>query len=416
MKELTTDSTSEWIFSALKWADQNYSFISYHQNNGRTYPYGGFKHLLAIGKEKQVIDSSIPFESLGSYQNQWLFGYLGYDLKNSIENLKSTNEDYLAFDEIVFFSPEYLFEIHDNKIVLLKGNEAVWSSIEKFEASPLKPKFGSQQAHFSRSEYIHSVNQLIAHIIEGDCYEINLCQGFHGQLKVVSPVDAYFRLNTLSPKPFSCFQKFEHHYILCASPERFLKKESNQLISQPIKGTRPRGKDHAEDIRMIEDLRTDQKEKAENLMIVDLVRNDLAKSSKSGSVKVEELFGIYSFEQVHQMISTVTSKLSSDISGIEALKNAFPMGSMTGAPKIKVMELIEAYEKSKRGAFSGASGYIEPNGNYDFNVLIRSLFLNTKKQMYGFHVGSAITYDAIAEKEYDECLLKAKAIIQLLSE
>ncbi len=416
MKEIQPSSIIVWIETALKWADQHYSFISFHQDNGRTYPYGGFKNLLAIGNSQIPLDRSNPFNSLDKYKDQWLFGYFGYDLKNSIEDLSSKNTDHLAFEGSNFFCPEYLFEIQEDKVVLLKGDETVWSRVEQFSASTHKSSFGSFQSDFSKSDYIETVEKLISHIEEGDCYEINLCQGFHGEIKEIYPVDAYLTLNELSPKPFSCFQKFREHYILCASPERFLKKELNKLISQPIKGTRPRGKSQSEDIRLIEDLRTDKKEKAENLMIVDLVRNDLAKSSNSGSVKVEELFGIYSFQQVHQMISTVTSTLSADVTGIEALKNAFPMGSMTGAPKIKVMELIEDYEHTKRGAFSGASGYIEPNGNYDFNVLIRSLFLNTKKNIYGFHVGSAITYDAIPAKEYDECLLKAKAIFQLLTE
>jgi para-aminobenzoate synthetase component 1 len=153
---------------------------------------------------------------------------------------------------------------------------------------------------------------------------------------------------------------------------------------------------------------------AENLMIVDLVRNDLAKSSKPGSVKVEELFGIYSFKQLHQMISTVSSIKRENVDPVEVIKNAFPMGSMTGAPKIRAMELIEKYETTKRGVYSGASGYFTPEMDFDFNVLIRSIFYNDTANKLSFQVGSAITYDADPEYEYKECLLKAKAIFEIL--
>ena len=221
-------------------------------------------------------------------------------------------------------------------------------------------------------------------------------------------------MNRLSPKPFACIQKFDDHYIISASPERFLKKNGQKVISQPIKGTRPRASTIEKDEALKKELRNSEKEIAENMMIVDLVRNDLARTAKTGSVKVEEIFGIYSFEQVHQMISTITAEVRDDTHFIDVIKNAFPMGSMTGAPKVKVMELIEKYENTKRGAFSGASGYIKPNGDFDFNVLIRSLFLNKSTETYSFQVGSAITYDSDPLDEYEECLVKAKAIFDLL--
>lgn len=413
---LEISSAEHWVEKALLWANVNFKYVSFHRNNDIDYPHQGFKSLLAVGNEKIDFRNSSAFEILNKNEGKWLFGYLGYDIKNEIEDLYSSNPDQLQFDLINFFEPEFLFAIQEGKITLLKGSSALFDEIDEIKIKSQSNSFSDLCSDYSREEYVSTVSQLIDHIIEGDCYEINLCQGFHGTIGQVSPVQTYLRLNELSPKPFSCFQKFDQQYILCASPERFLKKEDETLISQPIKGTRPRGATNAEDIRLIEELKTDKKEKAENLMIVDLVRNDLARSSKSGSVKVEELFGIYSFQQVHQMISTVTSEKKKDVSGIEAIKNAFPMGSMTGAPKIKVMQLIEQYEKSKRGAFSGASGYIEPNGDFDFNVLIRSLFLNTDLNKFVFHVGSAITYDAIAEHEYEECLVKAKAILQLINE
>ena len=288
--------------------------------------------------------------------------------------------------------------------------------INQTSAKAGKSKLTPPQASLNREDYIEIIKKLRRHIEEGDCYEINFCHEFHGKIEEVNALELYSKLNQLSPNPFSCFQKHEKNYILSASPERFLKNEGGKIISQPIKGTRPRGESEVEDEALKKELRSDEKELAENMMIVDLVRNDLARSSKIGSVKVEEIFGIYSFKQVHQMISTVVSEKRTELDVFQVIKNAFPMGSMTGAPKVKVMQLIEQYENTKRGAFSGAAGYICPNGDFDFNVLIRSLFLNTKKETYSFQAGSAITYDSIPEKEYEECMLKAKAIMELIRE
>lgn len=231
----------------------------------------------------------------------------------------------------------------------------------------------------------------------------------------IDPIITYQKLINLSATPFSCFVQTNDTFLMSASPERFLKKEGTKITSEPIKGTAKRGKTKEEDELNKQELRASEKEQAENLMIVDLVRNDLARTAKTGSVKVDELFGIYTFPQVHQMISRISCELKDDIHFIDAIKNAFPMGSMTGAPKIKAMELIEQYEKSYRGLFSGAVGFISPSGDFDFNVIIRSIFFNQQSSYLSFQVGSAITYDAIGEQEYEECLLKAKAIIECLS-
>jgi para-aminobenzoate synthetase component 1 len=228
-------------------------------------------------------------------------------------------------------------------------------------------------------------------------------------------LQVYADLLKKSPVPFGAFVKSNGCYLMCASPERFLKKTGNRMLSQPIKGTSKRGVNEAEDIALKQALLNSEKERAENLMIVDLVRNDLARSAKTGTVKVEELFGIYSFEQVHQMISTVSATLADGIHWVDALKYAFPMGSMTGAPKISAMHLIEQYERTARGLYSGAVGYITPEGDFDFNVVIRSLQYNSINQFLNFEVGGAITYDSIPEKEYEECLIKAGAILDTLS-
>jgi para-aminobenzoate synthetase component 1 len=408
---------SEFIHKALHWASIQ-SHFAYSASNDIEYPHFGFKQYLAIGAKRLVNSSSTPFQAiLDFHQNKWLFGFLGYDLKNSLEKLKSENKDNLEFEDFSFFEPEHLLVFERNYVEVFSQQIDLIDEIEKVSLTTThQNKLTKPQESVTRQKYLSTIQKLRTHIEEGDCYEINFCQEFHGEIVEANPVDLYFKLNEISPNPFSCFQKHNDHYIISASPERFLKKTDNQLISQPIKGTRPRSEFPEEDLRLAQELRYDEKELAENMMIVDLVRNDLARSSKTGTVKVEEIFGIYSFQQVHQMISTITSEKRNDLSFIEVLKNAFPMGSMTGAPKIKVMRLIEQYENTKRGPFSGAAGYISPNGDFDFNVLIRSLFLNLDKRIYSFQVGSAITYDAVPEKEYDECMVKAKAIFSLLKQ
>ena len=222
------------------------------------------------------------------------------------------------------------------------------------------------------------------------------------------------RLNEISPTPFSCYYKQQDKYLISASPERFLKKVKDKIISQPIKGTIKRGLDKNEDSLLRDKLYNDPKERAENVMIVDLVRNDLSRTAKKGSVKVDELFGIYEFSQVFQMISTITSKVEDDTNIIDIIKNAFPMGSMTGAPKVRAMELIEEFEKSKRGLYSGSVGFITPNNDFDFNVIIRSILYNQSRNYVSFTVGGAITSLADPEKEHEECMLKAEAMITVL--
>lgn len=406
-------SKEQFTLKALAYA-QSESHFAYYKSNGAEYPYGGFNEILAIGANSVLKPKGNSFQALKSFHdNEWCFGYLGYDLKNELENLSSENRDRTGFNNLEFFKAQSILFFSEDEC-LIEGDVI----LEKILISKLDqtvPQFKKPIASVQKEEYIKTVKRLKHHIKEGDCYEINYCQEFHGEIEQANPLNTFLVLNEVSPKPFTCFQKFNKHYILCASPERFIKKEGTKIISQPIKGTRPRGATPDEDLRLKTELRNDEKELAENMMIVDLVRNDLAKTAKTGTVNVEEIFGIYSFEQVHQMISTVTGMQREDKDFIDVIREAFPMGSMTGAPKIKVMELIEEYENTKRVAFSGSSGYITPDGDFDFNVLIRSLFLNTDLNTYSYQVGSAITYDAIAENEYEECLVKARAILKVLA-
>ena len=255
---------------------------------------------------------------------------------------------------------------------------------------------------------------MLEHIHIGDMYEANFCMEFYAENAAINPLEKFLKLNEISKAPFSVFFKNHKHYLLSASPERYLKKVGETIISQPIKGTSKRSSDPVEDEKSKQFLESDSKERAENIMITDLVRNDLSHTAQKGSVEVVELCKIYSFLQVHQMISTITSKLDAQYAPVDVLKTTFPMGSMTGAPKISVMKIIENLEETKRGLYSGAVGYFTPEGDFDFNVVIRSILYNQENQYVSFSVGSAITAQSVPEKEYEECLLKAKAMHEVL--
>ncbi len=403
---------------ALQWAN-SFNVCCCLDSNEYSDPYTQYDCLIAVGSTHELrANSGKSFQQLRNFYEEhknWIFGLFSYELKNEVEQLSSTHSDKLDFPDLFFFVPTYLIALKDDKIEVLIGDDSIISSISNIEIDRpmLKPELKIQN-RFSREDYISTVKKLQEHIIRGDVYEINFCQEFFAEHAIIDPLGIYQSLNNLSPTPFAGFFKIYDRYILSATPERFLCKRGNKLISQPIKGTAKRSENLMEDEKIKADLKNSLKEQAENVMIVDLVRNDLTKSAVKGSVKVEELFGIYSFPQVHQMISTISCELDEKTHFIDAIKNAFPMGSMTGAPKIKAMQLIDRYEKSKRGAFSGSFGCIAPNGDFDFNVIIRSILYNTEQKYLSFQVGGAITYAANPEAEYEECLLKASAILKVL--
>jgi para-aminobenzoate synthetase component I len=406
------------ILKALRWAMQHQVF-NYFRPNNFSYPFQPYKHFLAVNSHQEVIfEGKDDFETLEKYvqnNSDYLIGHFSYDLKNQIEKLSSNNPDRIHFDNIGFYVPEHIIWFGTEITIESYGNpKHVYESIVNATGHQLSTfsdlKF---KPTISKNEYIETVDKLKDHIIEGDVYEINYCQEFVANTAEIDPVSTFMSLIEMSPTPFSVLYKRNDHFLICASPERFLKKEQGKLISQPIKGTARRGENKKEDEIIKEKLKNNEKELAENMMIVDLVRNDLARSCRPGSIKVEEMFGVYTFNQLHQMISTVSGGLRDDVHFVRAIKNAFPMGSMTGAPKIKVMELIEQYEHSKRGLYSGSVGYILPNGDFDFNVVIRSILYNATEKVCSFHVGSAITFDSEPEAEYEECLLKALAITSI---
>jgi para-aminobenzoate synthetase component 1 len=408
---------------ALQWAS-SFNAICYLDSNNFTDQYSSFDTLIAAGaKDELVAESGDAFNKLNVFREQhpgWITGFFGYDLKNETESLSSANIDNLQFPDLYFFVPRYLIVIKGSEIEILADDPLhIFENIQQqtldLPTNKTIPKI-TLQPRISKTEYLNTIEKIKAHIKQGDIYVTNFCQEFFAENAVIDPLDVFLKLNKISPTPFSAFFKYKSNYILCASPERFLAKRNDKLISQPIKGTAKRGKDAAEDESIKQELRNQTKEIQENVMIVDLVRNDLTRSAKQGTVKTEELFGIYSFKQVHQMISTVVCELPEGISAVQAIKNTFPMGSMTGAPKIRSMELMEQYERSKRGIYSGAIGYFDPDNDFDFNVVIRTLLYNQDKKYLSFHVGSAITYHADAEKEYEECILKAQAILEVLGQ
>lgn len=404
---------------ALQWAT-TYNAVCYLDSNNFNDPYSKFDTLIAVGvKDRMVANTGSAFKALAQFRAKnpgWLTGFFSYDLKNEMENLSSNNPDHLYFPDLCFFAPEHLLLINGNEVEVIADNaDDIFNAIEQQTITKFGASNVTLRSRLSKDEYISIVNKIKDHITRGDIYVTNFCQEFFANA-TIDPVDAFLHLNEISPNPFGTFLKWEDKYILCASPERFLAKRGNKLISQPIKGTAKRGATEAEDEAIKQGLRNHAKELQENVMIVDLVRNDLTRSAKQGTVKTEELFGIQSFSQVHQMVSTIVCELREDIMPVEAIKNTFPMGSMTGAPKISSMQLMEQYEHSKRGVYSGAIGYFSPDDDFDFNVVIRSLLYNQTEKYLSFHVGSAITYHADPEKEYEECLLKAKAIMEVLGQ
>jgi len=402
---------------ALQWANSFDVAVCLNSSNF-TDQYSKFETLIAVGvKQELKCDSGQAFEALDQFRREhpgWVLGLLNYDLKNEIEDVTSAHPDHLQFPEMYFFVPEHLIIIRESEVEIISDADVLGQINGQVISESLADISINIQSRFSRDEYIETVEAIQQHIIRGDIYETNFCQEFYAEDIVINPLAVYNQLSQVSPSPFGTYFKLYDQYIISASPERFLAKRGGQLISQPIKGTAKRSADKAEDEALKQSLKEHPKEQQENVMIVDLVRNDLTRSARPGTVKVEELFGIYSFEQVHQMISTIVCEKDESLSDVQVIKNTFPMGSMTGAPKLSAMRLMEKYERSKRGVYSGAIGYFSEDGDFDFNVVIRTILYNAGNKYLSFQVGGAITHNAIAEKEYEECLLKAKAILQVL--
>ncbi len=405
----------------LNWANR-FNIFLFLDSCGYKNQYSTEEWILAVDVVDEFLAKENSLDDLKHWLNSkkdWVFGNLNYDLKNQIEQLNSNHPDHVQFPDTYFFQPAIIIRKKGEGVEVLSAKGNPVKVFEEISAIELQPSHETQliiQEKIQRSEYLGIIEKLRQHILRGDCYEINFCQEFFAENAVIDPVSTYQQLVALSSTPFAGFYKLNDKFLLCASPERFLKKLGNKIISQPIKGTTKRNLiDSIADEDFKQQLKISQKDQSENVMVVDLVRNDLSKICKEGSVHVEELYGIYSFPQVHQMISTVVGDVNPQNDFVDVLKATFPMGSMTGAPKIRVMQLIEQYEKTKRGIYSGSIGYITPAGNFDFNVVIRSIMYNASKQYLSYQVGGGITFSSDPEKEYEECLLKAEAIKKVLN-
>ena len=422
----TTDNQQQTAQNLLDALEKSFKYVCFLNSNSQIatnnanlkFPifYHTLDWVMAFSNGEAEID-------LPKNPSKYLFGYLSYDYKNQLyEPLFSNNTDDLGFDNACFFEPQLLLVCQNGRVGVAQNTTKITQKdlqdliqTPDNNQKPLAETNIEIQAKTSKKQYLKTIQNIRNLIEKGTIYELNYCINFYSKIAINNKLKLFWKLNKKSPNPFAAYLKMDKKHVFCASPERFLRKKDNKLLSQPIKGTSKRDLlNELNDQNIKNTLQNNEKERAENVMIVDLVRNDLARSSQAGTVKVSDLFGIYTFPQVHQMISSIESEAKHGVSVLEMVQNAFPMGSMTGTPKMKSMEIIERLETTKRGIFSGSVGYVTPNNDFDFNVVIRSIFYDEASQHLSFSVGSAITYDSVGEQEYDECLLKAQAILEVL--
>jgi len=374
--------------------------------------------VLAIGVLENVISPSF---NKANQVTDWTFGAMRYEWKDALEpDLRSafpSSEQLLCSWTV----PRFVVEWVKDEVVM-----HVPASQEDEARSWAKGFFSETNGthapipivwteDFTREQYLAKVEKLLEHIHRGDIYEVNFCTARRAKIPCFDPFRAFERLLESSAAPFAGFYRNGDRFALCASPERFLEFDHDKVIGQPMKGTRPRHSDPMEDQRLALELAVDEKERSENIMALDVMRNDLARIAASGSVKVDELCAVISFPRVHQMISTVSATLRSGTTPFDAIAAAFPMASMTGAPKFRAMQLIEEAEGTPRGLFSGSLGFFAPDGTADFNVVIRTLMYDANSSDASIHTGSAITSLCDPEMEWQECQLKARSVIDALA-
>ena len=415
----------EDILNKLLFISNSVSYInilvsnSESQSNFLPKDYVNYDLIAGVDSLHHLRSNKNSLKSLKNFHKKtkdWLFGYISYNLKNEIESFNNNKQD--TNDKIHFFVPKFLLLVKNTTLEVLtyesKENTDKFINISAdFEYE--KAKKITLSCVESKDKYIKKINLIKENIQRGDIYEMNYCVEFFAKNVKIIPQQLFLELNSTTRSPFAAFMKLNDNFILCASPERFLKKKHSSLISQPIKGTSSRGSTIQQDKSLFHKLNKSEKDISENVMIVDLVRNDLSKISKKSSVHVEDLCNVYGFEYVYQMISTISSQAKSNIHFTDILKSAFPMGSMTGAPKLRAMELIDSYEEKNRNFYSGSLGYIEPNGDFDFNVIIRTIVYNAIQKYLSVGVGGAITAKSDPDLEYKECLIKINPIIKALN-
>ena len=412
------EDPKSFIKKAVEFSSTKENFILLNSNdNSIEYDF-----IMAYGIQSCFKSSNDSLKNFDKYINQikdWVFGYMSYDLKNEIESLRSNNEDVFNLPNMYFFQPKSIWYLKKNKLTALfvkKGSISKdWDKINSIKKiNNKKHRSFKFKKRNSKEEYIEKIKGIKEKILIGDCYEMNFCFDIYNNNSSINPYETYIKLNDLTESPMSTFLKIDDFFLISSSPERYLKKTSNVVISQPIKGTAKRGVNLIDDNKIIKALLSNKKELSENHMIVDLVRNDLSRIAKKGSVKVSELSNLNTFKSIHQLISTIEAKIKPNKSISDVFKSTFPMGSMTGAPKIKSMHMIDEFETTKRGLYSGSVGYIKPDMDFDFNVVIRSIIYKESLKKTCINVGSAITYKSNPKNEFDECLLKAEPMIRSL--
>jgi para-aminobenzoate synthetase component 1 len=376
--------------------------------------------LLAQGiEDSYLVDAGEPvdWDELNAWlteKEDWVVGWIGYDVRRSLERFGEEKLRASQFPQLALIRPANVFKIRGSEVTVVKGawhdslNE--WLSMQPSEGAvgvDLKPVV-------SHAEYLEHIASLKREIAAGNVYELNYCMPFEARVNLVDPPSIWKRIYHETQAPFSAYARIGVHHVMCASPERYLKRTDNRVISQPIKGTVRRGLTPEVDARLKTELESSRKEVAENVMIVDLVRNDLSRCAERDTVQVEELCRVHSFKTVHHLVSTIRCDVAPKTTWVDLIRATFPMGSMTGAPKLSAMKLIAEHEETERGIYSGSIGYIEPNGDFDFNVVIRSVQYDAASQMASCHVGGAITALCEAEDEYNECLTKAEAVLRAL--
>ena len=384
-----------------------------------------YEFIFSYGKISELKSFDNSLDKLDNYIKQvddWIFGYISYDLKDEIEGFNSKNLKYFDVPNLSFFQPSTIWVFDGVELKALYFDEKelfdAWNEINKIHISCDSIESNPNvelKGRLSKEEYIKKIKNIKKRIKMGDTYELNFCFDFFNDNTKINPENTFKKLNKLTESPMSVYYKDHHLHVLSSSPERFIKRNKKTIISQPIKGTKKRGKNIDEDVFLINSLKNSIKEKSENHMIVDLVRNDFSRIAKKGSVKVTELSKINTYKNIHQMVSTIEAQIENDMFFSTILKSTFPMGSMTGAPKIKTMKIIDELEETSRGIYSGAIGYIDPNKNFDFNVVIRTIIYDDKLSKISVNVGSGITFKSDPKDEYEECLTKIDALKKSLS-
>ncbi|MEY3343867.1 MAG: Aminodeoxychorismate synthase component 1 [Bacteroidota bacterium] len=409
------------VRNRVKQLARQYGTYAFFESHGSTVPLTGNRYefiaMLGVGEEIKCVSNALeqirPFINQHRSQNNWVFCALSYELKNEIEQLSSRSEEPVPFPLAHCFVPEVVVTIDETGLLCIHSNlqepKDIFHKIMNGEKCTTykDPKFHVKKK-ISRSAYRLAFEKTMSHIKRGDTYELTLCQQAELGFDDCDPISLHEKFSSISPNPFSVIYKSEGKAVVCTSPERFLQCDHERLLSQPMKGTAKRSSNEEEDLKLKNELANSRKERSENVMIVDLVRNDLSKVAQKNSVKVEELFGVHTFPKSHQMISTVTCKLKTGMDFTDIIQAAFPMGSMTGAPKVSSMKIIDQVEDFRRGMFSGSIGFMAPGCYFDMNVVIRTILLDLENKRAALTAGGAITFGSAVESEWEECLTKLR--------